>query len=66
MFDLFGADLPLPVKAVGAFVVVLGLILAATWLLRRFGGTRLGTTAARGRGLRSSTPHRSMHGGASS
>jgi flagellar protein FliO/FliZ len=49
MFDLFGADLPLPVKAVGAFVVVLGLILAATWLLRRFGGTRLGTTAARGR-----------------
>jgi hypothetical protein len=49
MFDLFGADLPLPVKFVGAFIVVLVLIVAATWLLRRFGGTRLGAAATRGR-----------------
>jgi hypothetical protein len=49
MFDLFGADLPLPVKFLLAFIVVLALIVAATWLVRRFGGARLGTAAARGR-----------------
>src|SRR5262245_54453642 len=50
MFDaLFGAEMPLPVKFVLAFVVVLALIIAATWLIRRFGATRLGASAARGR-----------------
>src|SRR5262245_12825516 len=49
MFDVFG-DMPLPVKFILAFVVVLALIALATWAFRRFGGTRLGgTSAARGR-----------------
>src|SRR5919197_558697 len=41
--------MPLPVKFILAFVVVLALIAFATWAVRRFGGARLGTTAARGR-----------------
>jgi flagellar protein FliO/FliZ len=49
MFDLFGTELSLPVKFILAFVVVLALIAAATWLIRRFGGTRIGGSAARGR-----------------
>src|SRR6266511_2445248 len=49
MFDLFGAELSLPVKFILAFVVVLALIAAATWLIRRFGATRLGGSSARGR-----------------
>src|SRR5262249_59868102 len=50
MFDnLFGVELPLPVKFILAFVVVLALIVAATWLIRRFGAARLGSAAARGR-----------------
>ena len=43
MFDtVFGTELPLPVKFILAFAVVLVLIVAATWLVRRFGGTRMG------------------------
>jgi hypothetical protein len=45
MKDLFGVDLPTPVNFVIAFVVVLLLIGAATWLVRRFGATRLDAAA---------------------
>ena len=48
MNSLFGVELPTPVNLVIAFVVVLLLIGAATWLVRRFGATRL-DAAARGR-----------------
>jgi hypothetical protein len=48
MNGLFGLELPTPVNFVIAFVVVLALIGAATWLVRRFGVTRL-EAAARGR-----------------
>jgi hypothetical protein len=41
MKGLFGLELPTSVNFVIAFVVVLALIGAATWLVRRFGGTRL-------------------------
>src|SRR5262245_1860978 len=41
MNSLFGVDLPTPVNFVIAFVVVLLLIGAATWLVRRFGATPL-------------------------
>jgi flagellar protein FliO/FliZ len=48
MNTLFGLALPTPVNFVIAFVVVLVLIGAATWLVRRFGARRL-DAAARGR-----------------
>lgn len=48
MNSLFGLELSTPVNFVIAFVVVLVLIAAATWLVRRFGMTRLDATA-RGR-----------------
>jgi hypothetical protein len=48
MSSLFGVEIPTPVNFVIAFVVVLILIGAATWLVRRFGATRL-DAAARGR-----------------
>jgi hypothetical protein len=41
MNSLFGVELPTPVNFVIAFIVVLVLIGAATWLVRRFGATRL-------------------------
>ena len=50
MFDsLFGAEGSLIVRFVVAFVIVLGLIALTFWLVRRFGATRVGTAAARGR-----------------
>jgi len=49
MFDLFGAETPLAVRFFIAFIVVFALIGAAAWLLRRFGASRLGGAAARGR-----------------
>ena len=53
MFDsLFGAEGSLIVRFVVAFVIVLGLIALTFWLIRRFGGTRVGTAAARGRAPR--------------
>lgn len=48
MNGLFGVELPPPVNFIVAFVVVLALIGAATWLIRRFGATRL-DSSARGR-----------------
>ena len=48
MSSLFGVELPTPVNFIIAFVVVLLLIGAATWLVRRFGATQL-DAAARGR-----------------
>ena len=48
MFDLFGAEMPLAVRFFLAFLVVLGLIGATAWAVRRFGGGRLSSTA-RGR-----------------
>jgi len=49
MFDLFGAETPLAVRFFIAFIVVFALIGAAAWLVRRFGASRLGGAAARGR-----------------
>jgi hypothetical protein len=46
---LFGADTPLAVKFVLAFLIVLGLIFAAFWAVRRFGAGRLGGDTMRGR-----------------
>jgi len=47
--DIFGAEGSLIVRFVVAFVIVLALIGATFWLIRRFGGTRVGAAAQRGR-----------------
>ena len=47
--SLLGVELPLPVKLIVAFLIVLALIALATWVMRRMGGTTLAATAARGR-----------------
>ena len=49
MDGLFGAEGSLIVRFVVAFVIVLALIGATFWVIRRFGGTRVGTAAQRGR-----------------
>jgi flagellar protein FliO/FliZ len=50
MFEtLFGAEVPPALKFFLAFVVVLALIGATAWLVRRFGAERFGGSAARGR-----------------
>jgi flagellar protein FliO/FliZ len=50
MFEsLFGPEMPLAARFFLAFLVVLGLIGGAAYLLRRFGADRLGATTARGR-----------------
>ncbi len=47
---LFGTDMPLALRFFFAFIIVLGLIGGTAFLVRRFGGERLGgTSAARGR-----------------
>ena len=48
MLDLFGADM-LPVRFLLVFLIVLGVIGATAWAVRRFGASRLGGTGARGR-----------------
>jgi flagellar protein FliO/FliZ len=48
MFDLFGAEMPLAVRFFLAFLIVLGLIGAAAWAVRRFGSGGLGSSV-RGR-----------------
>ena len=45
----FFGGMPFPAQFLLAFVVVLGLIGATAWLVRRLGGNRLGGTAVRGR-----------------
>jgi flagellar protein FliO/FliZ len=50
MFDsVFGAEMPLAVRFFLAFLIVLGLIGATAWAVRRFGAGRLGGGGARGR-----------------
>jgi hypothetical protein len=50
MFEtLFGSEMPLAARFVIAFLVVLALIGVTAWLVRRFGASRLGGGAARGR-----------------
>lgn len=50
MFEtLFGSEMPLAARFFIAFLVVLGLIGATAWLVRRFGANRLGGGNARGR-----------------
>ena len=49
MDSLFGAEGSLIVRFVVAFVIVLALIGLTFWLIRRFGTSRVGTAAARGR-----------------
>jgi flagellar protein FliO/FliZ len=50
MFEaLFGPEMPLAARFFLAFLVVLGLIGGAAYLVRRFGADRLGATTARGR-----------------
>src|SRR5690348_4482564 len=50
MFEaLLGTEMPLALRFFFAFVVVLGLIGAAAYFVRRFGVDRLGVTTARGR-----------------
>jgi hypothetical protein len=47
--SLFGAEMPLAVRFFFAFLIVLGLIGAAAWAVRRFGTGRTGATGQRGR-----------------
>ncbi len=50
MFEaLFGAEMPLAVRFFLAFLIVLGLIGATAWAVRRFGSGRLGGANLRGR-----------------
>lgn len=50
MFEnLFGAEMPLAVRFFLAFLIVLGLIGATAWAVRRFGAGRLGGSTSRGR-----------------
>src|SRR5471030_3341926 len=50
MFEtLFGSEMPLAARFFIAFLVVLALIGATAWLVRRFGASRMGGGAARGR-----------------
>jgi hypothetical protein len=49
MDSLFGAEGSLIVRFVVAFVIVLALIGLTFWLIRRFGGARVGAAAQRGR-----------------
>jgi hypothetical protein len=48
--NMLGMDqLPLPVKLIVAFVIVLALIAAVLWVMRRLGAGRLGAMPSRGR-----------------
>jgi flagellar protein FliO/FliZ len=43
------SSMPFPIQFFVAFLVVLGLIAGAAWMVRRFGKGRIGSAAARGR-----------------
>jgi flagellar protein FliO/FliZ len=47
--SLFSAEMPLAVRFFLAFLIVLGLIGATAWAVRRFGTGRLGSSSSRGR-----------------
>ncbi|HEX2215089.1 MAG TPA: flagellar biosynthetic protein FliO [Xanthobacteraceae bacterium] len=47
--SLFNMELPLPVKLVVAFAIVLALLAVVMWIFKRLGGNRIGTTATRNR-----------------
>jgi flagellar protein FliO/FliZ len=64
MFDLFGAEMPLAVRFFLAFLIVLGLIGAAAWAVRRFGAGRIGGGGLRGRQPRLSVIERTNVDGA--
>src|SRR5438132_779552 len=49
MFDFLFGEGQYGMRFLFAFIVVLGLIALTTWLVRRFGGDRLGAAAGRGR-----------------
>ncbi len=49
MFDIFSSEMPLAARFFIAFMVVLALIGIVAWLVRRFGGGKLGNAATRGR-----------------
>jgi len=49
METLFGAEMPLAVRFLLAFLIVLGLIGTAAWAVRRFGSGRYGGAGPRGR-----------------
>jgi flagellar protein FliO/FliZ len=50
MFEsLFGPEMPLAIRFFLAFLIVLGLIGATAWAVRRFGSGRLGGAGTRGR-----------------
>jgi hypothetical protein len=49
MFDTLFGEGQYGLKMLFAFIVVFGLLALALWLVRRFGGKRLGNPAARGR-----------------
>src|SRR5262244_1679388 len=49
MFDFLFGEGQYAIKLVVGLIVVIGLLAAFFWGLRRFGGERLGSSAARGR-----------------
>src|SRR2546421_9187064 len=49
MFDFLFGEGQYGMRFLFAFIVVLGLIALTTWLVRRFGGDRLGAATGRGR-----------------
>src|SRR5256714_2760374 len=49
MFDFLFGEGQYGLRFLFAFIVVLALIALTTWLVRRFGGDRLGAATARGR-----------------
>src|SRR5213083_2225871 len=68
MDGLFGAEGSLIVRFVVAFVIVLALIGATFWIIRRFGATRVGAAAQRRRLVlvrRDNVEHLLMIGGPS-
>jgi len=49
MHSLFGVEMPFALQFILVFAIVLGLIGATAWVVRRFSGARLGGAGSRGR-----------------